>query len=98
MGVTTRSLPAAARRFEARQTRSFSALPSAARDKWLSILQSLIQLPQKFVNTSDVQDRQSILIEAQTLLQSIGAKPKTGDRFLYAILHQKSSSISWLFG
>ena len=59
-------------------------LPSAARDKWLSILQALIELPLKFVATTDLQDRQSILGNAQTSLQSIGAGPKQADRFLYA--------------
>jgi len=59
-------------------------LPSPARDKWLSILEALVVLPQKFVATTDTQDRQSILDEAQTSLQSIGAAPKHGDRFLYA--------------
>lgn len=59
-------------------------LPSPAHDKWLSILQALVDLPQKFVATTDTQDRQSILDEAQTSLQSIGAELKHGDRFLYA--------------
>src|SRR5207244_10612287 len=58
--------------------------PSAVRDRWLSTLQSLVELPPKFVATNDIQDRQSILDEAQTTLQSIGAQPKVGDRFLYA--------------
>jgi len=59
-------------------------LPSPARDKWLSILQALVGLPQRFVATTNIQDRQSILDEAQTSLRSIGAEPKRGDRFLYA--------------
>jgi hypothetical protein len=50
----------------------------------LSILQALVELPQKFAATTDTQDRQSILNETQTSLQSIGAQPKQGDRFLYA--------------
>ena len=58
-------------------------LPSPARDKWLSILQALVELPQKFAATTDTLDRQSILDETQASLQSIGAKPKQGDRFLY---------------
>jgi len=59
-------------------------LPSPVRDKWLSILQALVELPSKFVAATEIQDRQSILDEAQTSLQSIGAEPKHGDRFLYA--------------
>jgi hypothetical protein len=59
-------------------------LPGPARDKWLLILQAFVELPQKFVATTGIQDRQSILDEAQTSLQSIGAQTKEGDRFLYA--------------
>ena len=59
-------------------------LPSSVRDKWFSILQALVELPLKFAATTDVQDRQSIVDQAQTSLQSIGAEPKHGDRFLYA--------------
>jgi hypothetical protein len=59
-------------------------LPSAARDKWLSILQALIDLSAKFVGATDVLDRQSILDKARAQLQSIGAESKHGDRFLYA--------------
>jgi Lantibiotic dehydratase, N terminus len=59
-------------------------LPNAARDKWLSILQALVELPQKFAATTDLEDRQSIVGQAQTSLQSIGAGPKQADRFLYA--------------
>jgi len=59
-------------------------LPSPGRDRWLSILQALVELPSQFISTTDSQDRQSILDEAQTSLQSIGAQTKQGDRFLYA--------------
>jgi len=59
-------------------------LPSATRDKWLSILQELVAFPGKFIETAEVEDRQSILEQTQTCLQSIGAKPKESDRFLYA--------------
>jgi hypothetical protein len=61
-----------------------SWLPSSVRDKWFSILQALVELPLKFAATTDLQDRQSILDQAQTSLQSIGAEPKQSDRFLYA--------------
>jgi hypothetical protein len=59
-------------------------LPNTARDKWLPILQALVELPLKFAATTDLQDRQSIVGQAQTSLQSIGAGTKQGDRFLYA--------------
>lgn len=59
-------------------------LPSLVRDKWFSILQALVELPLKFTATTDLQDRQSIIGQAQTSLKSIGAEPKQGDRFLYA--------------
>jgi hypothetical protein len=59
-------------------------LPSATRDKWLSILHALVELALKFAAATDLQDRQSIVAKAQTSLQSIGAGPKQADRFLYA--------------
>ena len=59
-------------------------LPSAVRDKWLSVVQALVDLSLKFIGTTDLQDRQSILDQAQASLQSIGAAPKQSDRFLYA--------------
>jgi hypothetical protein len=59
-------------------------LPSATRDKWLSTLQELVARPQKFIETTEVQDRQSTLDKTQSCLQSVGAKPKESDRFLYA--------------
>ena len=59
-------------------------LPSATRDKWLSILQELIVLPEKFIETTEVEDRQSILEKTRNCLQAVGAKPKESDRFLYA--------------
>ena len=59
-------------------------LPSATRDKWLSILEELVALSQKFIETTEVEDRQSILDKTQSCLQSVGAKPKESDRFLYA--------------
>jgi hypothetical protein len=47
-------------------------------------LQALVELPLKFISTTDLQDRQSIVDQAQTSLQSIGAEPRQSDRFLYA--------------
>jgi hypothetical protein len=58
--------------------------PSTTRDKWLSILQALVEQPAKFLGTTDIQERQSILDETRAQLQSIGAKSKQGDRSLYA--------------
>src|SRR5207302_6296510 len=54
-------------------------LPSATRDKWLSILQALLDLQKRFVATTNVEERQSILTETQTCLHSIGAEPKQMD-------------------
>ena len=59
-------------------------LPSPTRDKWLSILQALLDLRDKFIATTEIEDRQSIVAEAQTCLQSVGAEAKASDRFLYA--------------
>jgi hypothetical protein len=59
-------------------------LPSASRDKWLSILQALLDLRDKFIATTRIEDRQSIIAETQSCLQSVGAASKTTDRFLYA--------------
>ena len=58
--------------------------PNSARDRWLWILHELVELSQKFSAAENIQDRQSILDEARTRLQSVGAEPKPGDRFLYA--------------
>jgi hypothetical protein len=58
--------------------------PGEAREKWLSILQGLVELPLKFAAAADIQDRQSILDQARIRLQSIGAESKQSDRFLYA--------------
>ena len=55
-----------------------------ARDRWLWILHELIELSRKFSAAESIQDRQSILDEARARLQSVGAKPKPSDRFLYA--------------
>ena len=56
----------------------------AARDKWLPVLNDLADLPRKFSIAMDLKDRESISDEARTRLQSVGAEPKSGGRFLYA--------------
>jgi len=61
-----------------------SWLPSATRDKWLSIFQALLEFRDKFIATTKVADRQSILAQTETCLQSAGAVSKQADRFLYA--------------
>ena len=58
--------------------------PGESREKWLSILEGLVELPLKFAAAADIQDRQSILDQARIRLQSIGAESKQSDRFLYA--------------
>src|SRR6266404_4658438 len=55
-----------------------------AREKWLSILQPISQLPEKFAAAAETEDRQFILDEARTRLQSLGAVRKPSDRFLYS--------------
>ena len=57
--------------------------PSEARQKWLSTLEGLVELPLKFAAAADIQDRQSILDQARIRLQSIGAESKQSDRSLY---------------
>jgi hypothetical protein len=58
--------------------------PGESRDKWLSILQTLVDLQNKFLATNTVENRQSILAQARTCLESFGAELKRSDRFLYA--------------
>jgi hypothetical protein len=57
--------------------------PSEARQKWLSTLEELVELPLKFAAVADIQDRQSILDQARIRLQSIGVESKQSDRSLY---------------
>ncbi len=54
------------------------------RDKWLSILQPISELPQAFVTASKTKDRHAIIDEARARLLSAGAVHKPGDRFLYS--------------
>jgi hypothetical protein len=58
--------------------------PSAARDKWLSILQPLVELPQKFMLVSEASERQAIMQEASSRLASLGATRRPTDRMLYS--------------
>ena len=64
------------------QVENWSA--GTARQKWLSTLQPIAELPQKFSAAIEVEDRQLILSEARARLQDLGAVSKTGDRFLYS--------------
>jgi hypothetical protein len=61
--------------------------PSAARDRWMSILQPLARLPQQFAGTAETKDRQSILRDARERLQTLGTARKEGDRFLYSAIN-----------
>src|SRR6266550_8578623 len=47
--------------------------PGPARDKWLSTLQPIAQLPKKFIAASETDDRQTILAEARSRLHELGA-------------------------
>jgi hypothetical protein len=58
--------------------------PGPVREKWLSILQPIVQLPAKFAAAAETKDRELILDEARSRLQSLGAVPKLSDRFLYS--------------
>jgi hypothetical protein len=55
-----------------------------ARAKWLSILQPIAELQQRFGDTTEVRDREQILQDARERLQELGATRKPGERFLYA--------------
>ena len=57
------------------------------RDKWLSILQPIVELPQKFAVTVETKDRQLILDEARSRLESLGITHKAGERFLYSAVN-----------
>ena len=56
----------------------------AAREKWLPFAQGLAELPERFVATESVQQRQSLLDDARGRLRSLGIERTAGDRFLYA--------------
>lgn len=58
--------------------------PSPAREKWLSILQPLAELPQKFMLASETSERQAIMQEANSRLASLGATRRPTDRALYS--------------
>ncbi len=58
--------------------------PSLAREKWLSILQPLAELPQKFMLASEASERQAIMQEASSRLASLGATRRPTDRALYS--------------
>lgn len=58
-----------------------------ARERWLSILQPIADLPQKFASTAETKDRQQILMDARSRLQLLGAARKTGERFLYSAVN-----------
>lgn len=55
-----------------------------ARERWLSILQPIAELSQKFVSAVEITDRRQILSEAGAKLQELGAARKAGERFLYS--------------
>jgi hypothetical protein len=61
--------------------------PGAARDKWLSILQPIAELPAKFAGTGDLEDRRQILEDANSRLKALGAERKSGERFLYSAVN-----------
>jgi hypothetical protein len=54
------------------------------RGKWLSILQPIAELPAKFAAATEAKDRQGVLDETHSRLQSLGAVRQPGNRFLYS--------------
>ncbi len=56
----------------------------AALTKWLSILEPIAELSQKFRDAVEVQDRERILQGVRERLQELGATREVGERFLYA--------------
>src|SRR4029077_13642113 len=54
------------------------------RAKWLSILQPIAELPRTFAGTIEPKDRQAIWDEPRPRFQSLGARRKPGNRFLYS--------------
>jgi hypothetical protein len=59
----------------------------SAREKWLSILQPLAELPQKFMLASEASKRQAIIEEASSRLASLGAVRRPTDRALYSAVN-----------
>jgi hypothetical protein len=57
------------------------------RDKWLSILQPIAELPARFADTDNLEDRRQILEEANSRLKALGATRKSGERFLYSAVN-----------
>ena len=55
-----------------------------AREKWTSILRPIADLPRKFAAANKTDERRSILAEATSHLQVLGAHSKEGSRFLYS--------------
>jgi lantibiotic biosynthesis dehydratase-like protein len=59
----------------------------AVREKWLSILHPIAELPERFARVTSADDRQQLLDEARARLNATGAPAKTGQRFLYAAVN-----------
>lgn len=57
--------------------------PGSEREKWLSILQPIVDLPEQFVGRTAIEDRHRILLDAKSRLEALG-EHKAGDRFLYS--------------
>jgi hypothetical protein len=58
--------------------------PGTARTKWMSILQPMTELPKRFADVDKLNDRQEILQDSASQLESLGAQRKAGERFLYS--------------
>jgi hypothetical protein len=61
--------------------------PGAAREKWLSILEPLAELPQRFAAARETNERRAIMKDANSRLSSLGATRESTGRALYSALN-----------
>ncbi|MGZ5538039.1 MAG: hypothetical protein ACXWG0_05885, partial [Chthoniobacterales bacterium] len=61
--------------------------PTAVREKWLSLLRPIENLPQKFGATSEIEERAQVLEEGRQRLNEIGASAKSSERSLYSAIN-----------
>jgi len=58
--------------------------PGPGRERWMSIMQQIAELPEKFTLATEMMHRQAILDKAREKLAALGADHKSTSRFLYA--------------
>ena len=64
--------------------RDVAKWPEPVREKWTSILRPIAELPKKFAAAHKTEERRSILAEATSHLQLLGANGRESNRFLYS--------------